>query len=366
MNTGIVFHELYLWHQTGNHADYVPYGFPVEPLNHSESPDTKRRIKNLMDVSGLYDKLTPISPRKATREEILLFHTENHYEHIKSLNDSISIDSGISAPTGIGSFDIALLSTGGVIEAIDHVIEGKVDNAYALVRPPGHHAMPDKAMGFCIFGNAAIAGKHAIQNKGLNKIACVDWDVHHGNGTQAAFYEESSALTISIHQDRNFPTNSGLVSENGEAKGNGFNINIPLPPGSGVGAYEAAFDRVVIPALEAYQPELIIVPSGFDGGAGDPIGRQMMTSEGFKSLTQKIKKCADEVCDGKILMTHEGGYSAATVPFFAHAVIETLADENMGIKDPFQRIIGNLGQQELQPHQDSLIKEAESLIKKIK
>ena len=366
METGIVFHELYLWHQTGNHADYVPYGFPVEPLHHSESPDTKRRIKNLMDVSGLYDKLTPITPRKATKEEILLFHTENHYEHIKSLNDSISIDSGISAPTGIGSFDIALLSTGGVIEAIDYVIEGKVNNAYALVRPPGHHAMPDKAMGFCLFGNAAIAGKHALQNRGLNKIAFVDWDVHHGNGTQAAFYEDSNALTISIHQDRNFPTNSGLISENGEAKGSGFNINIPLPPGSGVGAYEAAFDRVVIPALQAYQPELIIVPSGFDGGAGDPIGRQMMTSEGFKSLTKKIKKCAEEVCHGKILMTHEGGYSAATVPFFAHSVIETLAEENTGIKDPFQRIIGNLGQQELQPHQDSLIKEAEELLQKIK
>ena len=221
-------------------------------------------------------------------------------------------------------------------------------------------------MGFCLFGNAAIAGKHALKNKGLNKIAFVDWDVHHGNGTQAAFYDDPNALTISIHQDRNFPSNSGLVSENGEGLGSGYNINIPLPPGSGVGAYEAAFDRVVIPALEQYKPELIIVPSGFDGGAGDPIGRQMLTSEGFKSLTEKIMKSARELCNGRILMTHEGGYSAATVPFFAHAVIETLAEENMGIKDPFQAIIGNLGQQELQPHQDNLIKEVELLLKNIK
>ncbi len=366
MKTGIVFHELYLWHHTGNHADYVPYGFPVEPFHHSESPDTKRRIKNLMEVSGLYNKLIPITPRKATKEEILFFHTDNHYEHIRSLNDSISVNAGISAPTGIGSFDIALLSSGGVIEAIDRVIDGDVDNAYALVRPPGHHAMPNKAMGFCLFGNAAIAGKHALQIRGLNKIAFVDWDVHHGNGTQAAFYEDPTALTISIHQDRNFPTNSGFVSENGEAKGSGYNINIPLPPGSGVGAYEAAFDRVVIPALEAYKPELIIVPSGFDGGAGDPIGRQMMTSEGFRSLTKKLMQSAEEICDGKILMTHEGGYSAATVPFFAHAVIETLAQEDTGIKDPFQNIIGNLGQQELQPHQDQLILEVENLLKNIK
>ena len=366
MKTGIVFHELYLWHHTGNHADYVPYGFPVEPFHHSESPDTKRRIKNLMEVSGLYNNLIPITPRKATKQEILFFHTDNHYEHIRSLNDSISVNAGISAPTGIGSFDIALLSSGGVIEAIDRVIDGDVDNAYALVRPPGHHAMPNKAMGFCLFGNAAIAGKHALQIRGLNKIAFVDWDVHHGNGTQAAFYEDPTALTISIHQDRNFPTNSGFVSENGEGKGSGYNINIPLPPGSGVGAYEAAFDRVVIPALEAYKPELIIVPSGFDGGAGDPIGRQMMTSEGFRSLTKKLMQSAEEICDGKILMTHEGGYSAATVPFFAHAVIETLAQEDTGIKDPFQNIIGNLGQQELQPHQDQLILEVENLLKNIK
>ena len=205
-----------------------------------------------------------------------------------------------------------------------------------------------------------------LKNKGLNKIAFVDWDVHHGNGTQAAFYDDPNALTISIHQDRNFPSNSGLVSENGEGLGSGYNINIPLPPGSGVGAYEAAFDRVVIPSLEQYKPELIIVPSGFDGGAGDPIGRQMLTSEGFKSLTEKIMKSAQELCNERILMTHEGGYSAATVPFFAHAVIETLAEENMNIKDPFQAIIGNLGQQELQPHQDNLIKEVELLLKNIK
>ena len=366
MKTGLVFHELYLWHNTGNHADYVPYGFPVEPLNHSESPETKRRIKSLMEVSGLLEKLIPIKPRKATKQEILMFHTENHFEHIKSLNETINVDAGISAPTGIGSFDIALLSTGGVIEAIDKVIDGEVNNAYALVRPPGHHAIPDRAMGFCLFGNAAIAGKHALSNRGLSKIAYVDWDVHHGNGTQTAFYKNPNALTISIHQDRNFPTNSGLINENGEGKGKGYNINIPLPPGSGVGAYEASFDRVIIPALEKFDPELIIVPSGFDCGAGDPIGRQMMTSEGFRSITKKMMRVANETCNGKMLMTHEGGYSAATVPFSAHAVIETLAEEDIGIKDPFQRIIGNLGQQELQPHQDKLIKEAEKLLKNMK
>ena len=131
MKTGLVFHELYLWHHTGNHADYIPYGYPVEPLNHSESPDAKRRIKNLLEVSGLYEKLFKISPRKATKDEVLYFHTENHFEKIKSLNNSITVDAGITAPTGIGTFDIALLATGGVLEATDKILEGKVNNAYA-------------------------------------------------------------------------------------------------------------------------------------------------------------------------------------------------------------------------------------------
>ena len=366
MTTGLVFHEIYLWHHTGNHANYVPYGNPVEPLQHIESPETKRRVKNLMEVTGLMESLKPIKPRPATKEEILRFHTENYFERVKENNDKISTDFGISTPTGTGSFDIALLSAGGVIEAFDAVITGKVKNAYALVRPPGHHAMPDLAMGFCIFGNAAIAGLHALEKTPVKKIAYVDWDVHHGNGTQAAFYDNPNALTISVHQDRNFPAKTGLLKENGEGKGSGYNINIPLPPGSGVGAYEATFDRVVIPALNKFKPDLIVVPCGFDGGANDPVGRQMMTSEGFRALTKKIMKVADVLCDGKIVMTHEGGYSAATVPFFAHAVIETMANVDVGLIDPFQNIIGRLGQQELQPHQDSLIKEAEELLKNLK
>ena len=362
MSTGLVFHERYLWHHTGNHADYVPYGGLVEPLQHAESPDTKRRIKNLLEVSGLLDELTRIKPRPATKEEILRFHTKKYFEHIQSLNKTISIDAGISAPMGIDSFDIALLSAGGVIEAFDAVINGTVDNAYALIRPPGHHAMPDMAMGFCIFGNAAIAGLHALAKTEIQRIAYVDWDVHHGNGTQAAFYSNPNVLTMSVHQDRNFPTTTGLIEENGEDEGIGYNINIPLPPGSGVGAYEATFERVIVPALYKFKPELIVVPSGFDGGANDPVGRQMMTSEGFGSLTRKLMKAAHDLCEGKIIMTHEGGYSAAAVPFLAHKVIETMAGKDSGIVDPFQNIIGRMGQQELQPHQDNLIKEAEKLL----
>lgn len=364
--TGLVFHELYLWHNTGNYAGVLPFGNPVQPGNHFEEPETKRRIKNLLDVSGLTDSLHSIKPREATVEQLLRVHTEAHVEKIKAASEHMAIDGGLSAPMGTGSYDIALLSAGGVIAAVDAVLDGTVGNAYALVRPPGHHAMPDMAMGFCLFCNAAIAGRHAMAVHGLQRIAYVDWDVHHGNGTEAAFYNDPRVLTISIHQDRNFPPWSGALTDRGDGEGVGYNINIPLPPGSGVGAYEAVFDRVVIPALHAFKPELIMVPCGFDGGAYDPLGRMMLTSDAYRSMTGKIMKAAEDLCHGRVVMTHEGGYSAPTAPFFGLAVIEQLSGQLTGVVDPFQEILAGLGQQELQPHQDALISEVEKLVADIR
>jgi len=360
--TGLVFHELYLWHNTGNYAGVVPFGNPVQPHMHYEEPETKRRIKNLLEVSGLSKSLRPIEPRAALDHELLRFHTEAHVEHVKSLSEQIAAEGGLSAPMGTGSYEIALLSAGGVIEAVDAVLSGRVSNAYALVRPPGHHAMPDKAMGFCLFGNAAIAGLHALEGRELSRIAYVDWDVHHGNGTEAAFYGDPRALTISIHQDRNFPQWSGAITDTGEGDGKGYNINIPLPPGSGVGAYEAAFDRVVIPALHAFKPELIMVPCGSDGGAHDPLGRMMLSSEGYRGFTRRIMQAAAELCDGRLVMSHEGGYSAPTAPFFGLAVMEELSGISTGVVDPFQAIFEGMGQQELQPHQNEVIRIAEGMV----
>lgn len=362
MATGFVYHELYMWHNTGSFAGVMPYGKTVQPYEHVENQETKRRFRNLLEVSGLLKQLPTIEPRQATDEEILRFHTIEYLEKIRALNEEYLTETGVFTPMGRGSFEIAKLSAGGVIEAIDAVIDGKVKNAYALVRPPGHHALPDMGMGFCIFGNAVIAGKHALQVRKLDRIAIVDWDVHHGNGTQTGFWKNPQALTISIHQDNCFPPDSGYLSEIGEGAGEGYNINIPLPSGSGVGAYESAFDRVIIPALRAYKPDLIIVPSGFDAGAWDPLGRQMMTSIGYRSLTKKIMEVADEVCNGRIVMCHEGGYNAPTVPFFGLAVMETLSGISTGIEDPFLEMHCGLGGQTLQPHQDALIKKAIELI----
>ncbi len=365
MTTGFVFHELYMWHNTGNAAGVLPYGNPIEPYEHAESPSTKRRMRNLLEVSGLLPQLHSIEPRPATRAELLRFHTAEHVEKIRGYNEMPGAEAGFSAPMGRGSYDIALLSAGGVIEAFDAVISGEVDNAYALVRPPGHHALPHLAMGFCLFGNAAIAGLHALATHGLDRIAYVDWDVHHGNGTQAAFYDDPRVLTISVHQDNCFPADSGYLHENGEGAGAGLNINIPLPPGAGVGAYEATFERVVIPALHAFRPQLIVVPCGFDAGAYDPLGRQMMTSEGYRSLADKLLAAAAQLCDGRLVMCHEGGYSAPTVPFFGLAVVESLSGIRTGVEDPFQPLFERLGQQQLQPHQDALIREAEALLNNI-
>jgi len=366
MTTGFVWHERYMWHDTGSHADVLPAGGMIEPSRHAENPDTKRRFRNLLEVSGLLDQLAPIAPRPASEAEILRFHTPDYLARIKQMSeDPRGGDAGVLTPFGPGSYAIAALSAGGVIAALDAVLTGAVDNAYALVRPPGHHALADSGMGFCLFGNAVIAARHAQAVHGVSRIALVDWDVHHGNGTQSAFWRERDVLTISIHQDDCFPPGSGALEDTGEGEGEGYNINIPLPPGSGVGAYVAAFERVVAPALRAFAPELIIVPCGFDAGAYDPLGRMMMHSDGYRTLTAIMMELAAQSCAGRLVMCHEGGYNAATVPFFGLAVVETLAGVRSGVEDPFMALFGALGGQALQPHQDAAIARAEALVRRL-
>ncbi|MEM6583351.1 MAG: class II histone deacetylase [Pseudomonadota bacterium] len=363
--TGFVSHELYMWHDTGNYSGPVPYGNPVQPDTHAENPETKRRFRNLLEVAGLTPQLTTIAPRAATEDEVLRYHTREHLENVKALSAASGGDVGPFTPIGRGSYEIAMLSVGGVLAAVEAVMEGQVDNAYALVRPPGHHALKDQGMGFCTFCNAALAGFHVFEKYGVERVAYVDWDVHHGNGTQAAFYGDPRALTISIHQDNCFPPDSGYREETGEGEGKGTSINVPLPPGSGVGAYEATMDRVVIPALHAFRPQLIVVPCGFDAGAYDPLGRMQVHSGGFRYMTQKIMDAADELCDGKLLLTHEGGYNTWSVPFFGLAVMETLSGISTETPDPFFEMASALGGQELQPHQDADITAAEALLELI-
>jgi acetoin utilization deacetylase AcuC-like enzyme len=360
MGTGFVWHERYMWHNTGRASG--PFlsdaaGWLEPDWRHTENSDTKRRFRNLLDVTGLLDQLVRIDPRPATLEEICRYHTPEYVEQIRTLSSGVGGE-GIDGTTviGKGTYEVALLAAGGALEAVDAVLDGRVENAYALVRPPGHHALPDAAMGFCIFGNAAIAAHHARVARGLERVAIVDWDVHHANGTQTAFYDDPSVLTISVHQDNCFPPDSGLVEETGEGAGEGYNVNIPLPPGSGDGAYTAAFERVVVPALERFGPQLIIIASGLDSSAMDPLGRMMLSPAGYGHLTRIMLDAAAALCDGRVVLEHEGGYSAELVPFCGLAIMEALSGISTDCKDTIlQTFPEHMGQQELQSHQQALI-----------
>ena len=366
MATGFVWHELYMWHNTWNWAGVFPPSLTIQPGEHNENPETKRRLRNLIEVSGLLDHLVALKPRSATEDEVARFHTREHIASMKAKSDSGYADASQLTPMGQGSYEIALLAAGGAIVAMDAVLDGRVKNAYALIRPPGHHATRTTGMGFCLFGNAVIAIEHARATRGVKRVATVDWDVHHGNGTQSAYYSDPNVLTISIHQDNLFPAASGGLEENGEGPGVGANLNIPLPPGSGNGAYVATFERVVIPALRRFKPEVIVVPSGFDGSGVDPLGRQMVSSDAYRTMTQMLLAAADDLCGGRLIMTHEGGYSAMYVPYCGLAVLEEMAGMRTHVEDPWAPLMAQWGQQDLQPHQASLIDKAAQLIDRIR
>jgi acetoin utilization deacetylase AcuC-like enzyme len=370
MATGFVFHERYLWHNTGRQSG--PFGSDasgwLEPdVRHRENADGKRRIRSLLDVTGLLDQLKRVDPRPATVDELCRFHDRAYVERVEAESAAWGGDGGDGAtPFGHGSYEVALLSAGGVIAAVDAVLDGTIANAFALVRPPGHHALADMGMGFCLFGNAAIAAHHALSARGLERVAIVDWDVHHGNGTQAAFYEDPRVLTISLHQDSNFPPGSGALEENGAGEGEGYNINVPLPPGCGTGAYEHAFREVVLPALDAFAPQIIIVASGLDASAMDPLGRMMMTPRGYGELTRMILDAADKLCGGRVVVEHEGGYNEELVPFCALAIVEALSGIETACKDTILQLFPEgMAYQDLQPHQAEAIARAAALVPRI-
>lgn len=327
MATGYVWHELYGWHDTSTNAGLLPPSLVMQPYHHFESPESKQRFHSLVEVSGIADHLVRISPREATDDEILLAHTHEHLERIKRESQGPKggdAGDGVS-PFGPQGFHIAALAAGGAIAALDAVLDGTVTNAYALIRPPGHHARPENGMGFCIFANASIAIKKAQRDNPDLRVATVDWDVHHGNGTQAVFYDDPSVLTISLHQDDLFPRDSGSIDERGEGPGEGYAINVPLPAGTGNGGYLHAMEQVVVPALRRFQPDVVVVPSGFDASCFDPLGRQSVTASGFRQMARVLLDVAEETSQGRIMMTHEGGYSPTYVPLCGVSVLSEMS-----------------------------------------
>ena len=363
--TGFVWHETFMWHDQGSYAGVLPPGGYVQPGRHFDTADTKRRFKNLLDASGLGAALRPIAPRAATDEELLRVHSREYLQRVKDLSAAGGGDAGFFAPIGRGGFEIAARATGGVISAVEAVVRGEVRNAYALVRPAGHHAEPDLGKGFCIFGNVAITARHARTALAIERVAIVDWDVHHGNGAQKIFWTDPTVLTISVHQDRSFPPDSGFAHEIGAGAGAGYNINIPLPAGCGHGTYVEAFSRCVLPALRAFRPGLILVSCGFDAGAMDPLGRMVLHSETFRQLTAFMMEVADETCGGRLVLAHEGGYSEPMVPFLGLAVVEQLAGTRSGVEDPFLPIVAADPAHAVLPHHELAIAQAEIHVRRL-
>ena len=348
--TGFFFDERCLWHAVGGYALLLPVGGWVQPLDgngHPESPASKRRMKALMDVSGLSAKLDVRTAPPATEDDILRIHTRDYIRRFKAGSDADGGVAGLDAPFGRGSFEIALQSAGLAIGAVDAVLSGRLDNAYALSRPPGHHCLADSGMGFCLLANIAIAIEAAKARHGLGRVAVLDWDVHHGNGTQAAFYDRNDVLTISVHQENCFPPDQGAFAERGEGKGLGANLNIPLMPGGGSEAYAEAFRQLVVPALQRFKPDLIIVASGFDANSVDPLSRMMLSSEDFRVMARTVKAAAAELCGGRLVLVHEGGYSEAYVPFCGLAVMEEISGHRTAVDDPLRLPIA--GQQPTAP-----------------
>lgn len=363
--TGLVAHERYFWHDPGRGAGFSTSSIYVQPDRHPEDPDTKRRLLALLEVAGQLEHLTRIAPRPATMDELLSFHTPGYIERVKTLSAGVGGEAGDSATVGHGSYEIALLSAGGCLAASEAVLGGQVRNAYALVRPPGHHAEADTGRGYCLFGNAVLVVKQARLRHGLARVAIVDWDVHHGNGTESAFIDDPSVLTISVHQDQNYPVDAGSLAVNGTGAGVGANINIPLPAGSGHGAYLDTFDRVVLPALRRFRPELIVIACGLDASIIDPIGRMLCTSDTYRELTRRVMAVADEVCHGRIVATHEGGYSNAYVPFCGLAVIEELSRHRSPVVDPYLEEFRLMAGHDLLPHQAAVIDQAAALVPRV-
>ena len=292
MKTGIVREPIYLEHLRG---------FP-----HVESP---RRLEVLYDMLDRHfaGRLYPVTSRAAAPEQLLAIHTPDHFRRVAATagrgHDSLDPDTQTTAQ----SYEAAIHAAGGLTALIDCLLNGEIENGFALVRPPGHHAEAHRAMGFCLFNNVAVGAAYALQRHGLERILIIDWDLHHGNGTQHSFWNSSKILYFSTHQYPYYPGTGGL-DEVGGKEAPGFTVNVPLSRGCLDEDFSQIFERILVPIGRQFKPDLILISAGFDTYYEDPLGAMMVTSKGFARLTRIVQGLAEEVCRGRLLLALEGGY----------------------------------------------------------
>lgn len=290
-------------------------------FGHPERPERLPAALEALEASGLLEEVAMRSPREAEAAEIRLVHSPEYIEQVKRLTESggghLDMDTALSE----ASYRAALKAAGALLDSVDGCLSGDIRNSFCMVRPPGHHALPSRGMGFCVFNNAAIAARYAISKKGLDRVMIVDWDAHHGNGTQEVFYGDSSVLYVSLHQYPHYP-GTGWLDETGGNKGRGFTINIPFPPGTGEEHYLKAFERIIIPAGRDFAPDLLLISAGYDSHAGDLLCSMRLIDGSYRRMTESLSGLAEEICNGRLIVTLEGGYNIGAM---ARSVVQTVA-----------------------------------------
>lgn len=310
--TAVMIHEAFLAHDPG--PGHVETPQRLEGLfRELDRPEQRQRF--------LFPQFVP-----ADQDTLALNHSREHIARVAATAGSPFECLDPDTYTSARSYEAACLAAGAVVGAVELVAGGQADNAFALVRPPGHHAEHDHTSGFCLFNNIAVAARHALQNLGLERILIVDWDLHHGNGTQHAFYDTDQVLFFSTHQYPYFP-GSGAVEETGRGRGAGYTINVPLPGGQDDPAFARIFNELLVPLAEAYRPELILVSAGFDTYAGDPLGTMMVSEEGYAYLTGVVRELAAGLCGGRLVLVLEGGYDLTIMERGSLACLGELAGD---------------------------------------
>jgi len=293
MITGVLKDKRYMDHDMGAY--------------HPENPQRLEVIYRMLDEEISFDYLA-IEPRIASEEEIQWIHTESYVHTIKKTSGMERVMLDPDTSTSARSYEVAMLAVGGVLKTAELILGGEITNAFAFIRPPGHHAEASRAMGFCLFNNVAITAEYLLRKGGLERILIVDWDLHHGNGTQHSFDRRKDVLYFSTHQFPHYP-GTGHWSETGKDEGEGYTVNVPLRAGKTDQDYLFIFEKVLSPIAEAFKPEFILVSAGFDIYEGDPLGGMQISDQGFGAMTNSLLQMAKSVCQGRILFTLEGGYN---------------------------------------------------------